>query len=340
MINAKNSQYIKTFHYENADDFLKAISHKGELYFLFNEHFIFRGHSTEEYELVPTALRGYLALDNIILNDLVSDEKLAQYVYLAPTELVQIQAEYKLLQDFFKACDNNGLYIPHIESLRNSFYPLVDAETLLLKGKWLPKSYWELAALAQHHGIKTRLLDWTRDIFVALYFATTGVYNDKKEKMDLLKAFHARKKGEPYPPKYNMEIWAMNLNVVMTKPAEMPMKIVLPRYHYNNYLCAQKGIFSFWESINPEFSDKNTGPKTDRRSLDLQIDTYLKETNCPAEYFLYRITIPQDAACEIYSHIEKMGYNASKLFPGYYGVKKYMDEYQIIHNKGGNTPSK
>lgn len=335
MINADNSPYIKEHHYETADDFIRAISYGGELYKLFDEHYIFRGHSTDEYVLLPTALRGILAYDEEKIPKDADEKTKDLYLYLATTEVSQIQLEYKFLQDFFRMCDMNGLYVPHIESLRNSFYPGVDGETLLLKGKWLPKEYWELAALAQHHGIRTRLLDWTHDIMVALYFASTGVYNDPMPKVDLSEPFKAHREGRPYPPKHNMEIWALNIDVVMAKPTQMPLKLVQPQYYSNDNLAAQKGMFTFWETYKPAMINSETGMpdvkfKTDRRSLDVQLTEFLQFCKTPAKEFMYRITIPQDAAKEIYAFVEHSGYNASSIFPGYDGVVRFMKEHKEI----------
>lgn len=45
---------------------------------------------------------------------------------------------------------------------------------------WLSEDLYEIAGLAQHYGLPTRLLDWSQDIYVSLYFACIGAMNSIK----------------------------------------------------------------------------------------------------------------------------------------------------------------
>lgn len=321
--------------YTDLDTFIHDISYKGYLYKIWagenltnyvkgedsHNKYIFRGESSDKYKLIPSVLRdnrrklpGWPL--NIPCHGTITDE------------WQMIQQEYEFLKEFFWESDYNGLHIPNVDRLR-----LKDKSDDLFSspGKWLPNDFFELAGLAQHYGVPTRLLDWSQDIFVALYFAVSGTL--KLEKQDSPKDIEKQNKESSGTSEQDnqgqyMVLWALNATWIECLP-QKPLKIIIPPYNSNPNLCAQKGLFTLWQ-IDKPLIEKGSHPLLPYSQINITPLDELIEKEFGSlhlsETFLYRIKISRSLARDLYIYLRSMSYDASKLFPGYYGVVKNMQE--------------
>lgn len=307
---------VKEIKCESVKEFIQKISYKGELYGLVEGNYIYRGVSSDEYKLLPSALRpdNHKYFVDLVKNILPQYEYINEY-----SESYQIIGEYMSLYLFYMYCDYRGLRVPNIDDFRNKLIGEVNIENILNnKLAWLPSEYIELAGLAQHYGVYTRLLDWSRDINVAIYFAVSGLMNfDESKKID------------------NIVLWALKETAFKAEQKDRTGIILYtPEYAGNPNLCAQKGVFSLY-SIKNEFKTDHSDNFEYNDKIVKPLDEIIKEQKdiYNGEPILYKILIPTPQDDELYNYLFNQNYDAALIFPGYEGVAKTIKENIYWKNK-------
>ena len=119
---------------------------------------------------------------------------------------------------------------------------------------------WDLLALAQHHGLPTRLLDWTTNPLVAFYFATE--HSPRQKSSGEVIAVEASKIGYYHPD---------------GQSTPDPFDIVSPGFLYPSAVAsriiAQKGLFSIHPNPTNAWRLRN---RTDRFVVPGRLKQYLR----------------------------------------------------------------
>ena len=171
--------------------------------------------------------------------------------------------------------------------------------------KIIPQNKLEWIALAQHHGLPTRLLDWTQNLLIALFFAV----DDPQEKWINDDAIVWQLDGALLNNLYPETLEQINQLVVA-----QPNGIYFP-YHTTTRMSAQQGCFTI-HSYDPY-----------SRATALEYIHGL-------EGFLHKFVIPHSRKDAIRQQLDKIGINYFSLFPDLDGLCRQLQwKFSMAHNR-------
>jgi hypothetical protein len=247
--------------------------------------FIYRGQRDASWHLIPSILRKN-SPSKIIFGqrEMTADE--------------QISSERAILEQFVKQCDLLGLKIVNDsvelrENLDPRTYPA--DKYYINPSEWPNEELIELMALAQHHGVPTHLLDWSKRSYVAAYFAASTA----------LAKYDIEKNNT------KIAVWALNVEKIRSYKNINIIKV--PGSTSSN-LAAQSGLFTVLKQ------PIGRGQPFPQKPLEDEFGSF---PNTP----LWKITLPVKYTVKVLDLCELYGVSASTLFSGFDGAAKAVKDW-------------
>jgi hypothetical protein len=266
--------------YDNAGAFLDALHPRLGVLPRDPGRWVFRGLRDAEFLLLPAAHRP----------EAWRAYRTGGFDPGATDEIGRRAAELDLVRWFWRSMDRSALPMVDDPITRAALFEM-DNE---FYGELIP-----IFARAQHHGIPTRLLDWSERCAVAAYFAC-------EDPLDKITATH-------------LAVWALDRNYIRALkdggPKALSINVTTAPRASNPNLHAQSGGFTYCRNLGA------------LEPLD-QVVRVLAGAD-PAqtsEPVMHRFVLPRSQAKPLLTFLHEEGVSGSSMFPDVAGVMAHMRE--------------
>ena len=299
------SEWIREEHFDSAVDFIAALSPQHESWGERPDWWIFRGQASAAWALDPVIFR----------EDPGFEIGGPEPVCARGRHDDQVKLEGQLVRLFVLGVDEQGSDLPNEASFGIAEWLELDKriqEASTRSGIWPPPELQPLFALAQHHGVPTRMLDWSLQGRIAAYFAAVSARRQER-------------KGRKAPEA--LAVWAYNAHRadesgLWDDATTWPIVVRVPRFQNAN-LNAQGGVFTLVASERVRAEDPARMPPLDALIAERAGELRRAPTSGPV---LRRLSLPIEQAGEALRRLRYERISATHLFPGYDGVVEGIQE--------------